>query len=411
MIVVGAGASGQMAAIAAAEGGCRVLLLERMGRAGLKVVASGGGRCNLTHLCTLDDLRAAYGRQGRFADPSMAGLPPEAVRELMARMGVPTVVEDGRVFPSSGRATDVQSALRRRLDELGVEVRCDCGVRRLAVSDGRVVGAEAATGRMDAAAVVLACGGCGYPKLGGSKAGYDLARQAGHEIVDPKPALAPLVTQEKWPSRLAGVRLPDVRVRIDRRGESKAGLTGDLLLTHRGVSGPVILDLSGRVAELLADGPVGLRVELLAGVDVSQWRRRLTDARSEAGAKTIARVLQVGLPASLCDELIGQAGADPSSPVAQLSSAAQNRLAELLGSLPLRITATEGFGAAMVTRGGVKLAEVDPNTLASRRADGLFLAGEMLDLDGPCGGYNLQWAFASGDLAGRSAAESRERSN
>ena len=275
--VVGAGAAGQMAAIAAAEQHRRVVLWEQMERPGLKILASGGGRCNLTNLVEPAAFYAAFGRQGRFMTPAMAAMGSKALRRLLDRWGVPTAASDGvHVFPLSQRSADVQAALRRRIEQLGVTLRCHCLVRGLWIDAGRLMGVELSAREPVAAdRVVLACGGKSWPKLGGTGGGYALARQAGLAIAEPLPALVPLVTREGWPGGLAGVSLQHARLWIDLPGQERAGRTGDVLLTHRGLSGPAVLNLSSRVAELLRRGPVPLRIELLAGVDAGQWVRRL----------------------------------------------------------------------------------------------------------------------------------------
>ena len=404
--VVGAGASGQLAAIAAAHGGASVVLIEQLRRPGVKLLATGGGRCNITNLSSQAAFVAAFGRQGRFMTPALDLLGPEALREFFDRLSVPTVVEDALyVFPASGRAADVQAALARRCDQLGVERLAGQPVTGLWVEGGALSGVECSDGRrVDADRVVLACGGASWPELGGTGGGYALARQGGHTIVEPTPALVPLITREKWPEKLAGVSTPRARVWIDLPRQSNAGLTGALLLTHHGLSGPAILNLSGTVARLLGKNPVPIRIELLAGVDVQAWRTRFDDWRTASGSRSVVGLLRESLPESLCLALCEQAGVAPATTAAQLSAPGRDALARSLGALPFTVTETKGFDVAFVTRGGVKLSEVAPATLASRLLAGLFFAGELLDLDGPCGGFNLQWAFASGYLAGRSAA-------
>jgi len=273
------------------------------------------------------------------------------------------------------------------------------------IDAGRLVGVEMADGtRIAAARVVLACGGKSWPTLGGTGGGYDLARQAGHTIVEPVPALVPLVTRESWPARLAGVVIHGAGVCIDLPGQPKAGVTGDVLLTHRGLSGPVVLDMSGTVARLLERrGPVPLRIELVAGMDAARWGGQVDEWRRSQGRRRISTLLRDYLPGSLCREIRRQAGIAEGTTVAQLSAPGRDALVTHLSALTLTVTATEGFDVAFVTRGGVRLRDVDPATLAGRCLPNLYLAGELLDIDGPCGGFNLQWAFASGYLAGRSA--------
>jgi len=395
-----------MAAIAAAEENRQVVLFEQMDRPGLKILASGGGRCNLTNLVEPAAFRSAFGRQGRFTTAAMAAMGPAALRTLLNRLGVPTIVSDDlRVYPASERSADVQAGLQRRIKQLGVTVRLGSPVRRLWIDAGRLMGVEISTGsRIAAPRIVLACGGKSWPKLGGTGGGYTLARQAGLEISELLPALVPLVTRERWPGRLAGVSLQQARVWIDLPGQDRAGLTGSVLLTHRGLSGPAVLDISGRVSELLRQGAVPLQIELTAGVDEAQWAQRLESWRSSAGQHKVVNLLQEYLPRSLCAVLCELAGVKGQTAVSQLPATGRDTLAKVLGRLELNVTDTEGFETAFVTRGGVKLRGVNPNTLECRSLVGLYLAGELLDLDGPSWGFNLQWAFASGYLAGKSAA-------
>jgi len=278
-------------------------------------------------------------------------------------------------------------------------------------------GVEADTGRVAARAVVLATGGMSYPEFGGRGTGYELARSVGHRIVAPTPALVPLVPSEAWPHELAGLSLPDVRVWMDLPKLRKRDVGGEVLFTHRGVSGPAILDISGDVAPLLnphggSRDEVPLRVEVVRGMDRAAWEFELDEWRSREGRSMLRGLLARRIPRALCEavlRLLSGGGTDlGSARASSVSREDRRRLADALASLPLTIVGTEGSERAMVTRGGVDLREVDPRTLASRQVGGLFLAGEVLDLAGPCGGHNLQWAFSSGWLAGSSAAAPAE---
>ncbi len=406
VIVVGAGAAGQTAAIAAAEAGRHVVLVERKTQPGLKLLASGGGRANLTNLAPRADFVSAFGRQGRFMLPALEAMGPDALRDFFARLGLPTATEGPRVYPASKRAADAQVALRRRVEQLGVTLRLGRGVSELWIENGRLAGVTIGTERLAADRVILACGGPSWPKLSGTAGGYALAGQAGHTIIEPTPALVPLITHDRWPAKLAGVALEGARVWIAAPKQAKAGITGDVLFTHRGVSGPAILDLSGSVAQLLsrgADAP--LRIELIAGMDAAAWRRQFDQWRQSAPRKQVLNLLRATLPTSLCQLLCRHTELPEDTPMAQLPGRKRDALVQSLAALKLTVTDTEGSEAAFVTRGGVKLREVSPDTLESRLLPGLHIVGELLDLDGPTGGYNLQWAFASGHLAGRSAAD------
>lgn len=407
MAVVGGGPAGLMAAAAAAERGLRVILLEQLPRLGAKLLASGGGRCNLTNTLDPSEFPARFGRQGRFIQPALTLLGPQRLRALLGSLGVPTGAPDGlHVYPRSGRAADVLAALRRRACKVGVRLRLGVRVAALwiecAEERGPVLrGVETDGGRIAAPRVILATGGRSRPDLGGTGGGYGLARQAGHTLVEPVPALVPLVTQETFFRRCAGVSLSPARVWIDVPRHRGTGCAGDVLFTHTGLSGPAVLDLSGDVAALLKCGrPVPIRMDLTPGTSAAEWSARFDRWQAACGGKSFRSLLARHLPRSVADVLVGLAGIGADSRPTHVPRAARRALAQLITAMSLTVTATAGWHAAMVTRGGVILKEVDPHTLGSRRLRGLALAGEILDLDGPCGGFNLQWAFSSGHLAG-----------
>ena len=403
VIIVGAGPAGLLAAIAAKEQGHRILVLEQLDKPGVKLLATGGGRCNVTNAVPSETFMHRFGRQGRFMQPALAAMDAQGLRDFLEGLGVPTHCPDGScVFPISNSARDVQQALLGRCRQLGVELRTKACVTALAIQDGKVIGVELGNTLEKADAVVLATGGASYPNLGGTGGGYALARQAGHRIIDIVPALVGLMTADTWPQQLAGVSV-DARIWIDLPGQPKAGLAGKVLFTHRGISGPAVLDVSGDVASLLhkrKEVPVGLN---LTDKQPQQWLDELAQQQRLRGASPIRSVLEGYVPARLAGVLFGLASIDSTTPVAHMPSDARMRLAQILCHVPLTVRQTEGFATAMVTRGGVALKEVDPKTLQSRLTRGLYFAGELLDLDGPCGGYNLQWAFSSGHLAGLSA--------
>ena len=288
-----------------------------------------------------------------------------------------------------------------RLDPGRCELRAAIRVDRLLVEGGRVCGVRAGDRTFHAGRVILAAGGQSYPGLGGAGGGYALAAAAGHPIVPTVPALAPLMTRESWPGELAGIGLETVEIRLEHRSARRLGARGALLFTHEGLSGPAALDISGAVAALLEKEPtVELALNLFPGQSAGIWRERMEQWRREQGGSRVVRLLQQFLPLALAGQLCALAGMDPASARASgLKREEAEALVRSLTALRLTVTGTAGFGRAMVTRGGVSLKEVDPETLESRLVAGLHLCGELLDLDGPCGGYNLQWAFASGHLA------------
>ena len=404
--VVGAGPAGLMAAIAAAEAGARVVVCEQLSRPGIKLLATGGGRCNLTNTADTDALMARFGRHGRFMAPALDLHDGPKLRAFFDTLGVPTDTPDGfHVFPKSNSARDVLDALLRRARALGVTIATDAETTGLVIDDGRLAGVQTSRGAIRCSRVVVATGGKGYPDLGATGTGYRLAEQAGHRIVPPVPGLVPLVTAERWVTRVAGVTVPKVDVWIDLPKHRRTRHTGPLLFTHKGLSGPIVLDLSADVATLLAKTPtVPLRIDLTPATSPDAWVARIGTWQRTHGRRLLRTLLAQRLPASLAVELCRVAGAPPDVRAAQVSAECRRALAGAITALPFTIAATQGFGLAIITRGGVALKQVAPHTLASKRLAGLHFAGEVLDLDGPCGGYNLQWAFASGHLAGRSAA-------
>jgi hypothetical protein len=405
LVVIGGGAAGLMAACAAAEAGRRVVVCERMPSPGLKLLATGGGRCNLTHTATADEIMAAFGRRGRFMQTALRDFDPTAIRQFFAADSVPTVEEaDGCVFPASHKSRDILNVFQEMAKKRGVEIRGNCTVRRIIVRDGAVAGVDTNAGEIATTHVVLATGGRSYPALGSDGSGFELAAATGHTIVTPVPALVGLVTEETWLHALTGIVLPQARVRVALKGHDKIGKTGPLLFTHRGISGPPVLDLSGEVAALLAAGgaSVPVAVSWRADRDGVAWRKLIEGWRTQFGARSLHNLLSGELPRGVAQALCNEVGLREIT-AAQAKREQIDLLVKQCAEMTLHISATEDWNRAMVTRGGVALNEVDPHTLTSRLVRGLFFAGEVLDLDGPCGGYNLTWAFASGRLAGRAA--------
>jgi len=412
LVIVGAGPAGLMAAIAAAEAGARVALCEQLPRPGTKLLATGGGRCNLTNAAAPDAIAAGFGRAARFMRPALDAMGPARIRQFFAGLGVPTHSADGfHYFPLSETAEDVRRALWRRCERLGVDLRLRTRATGLLIDGAAVAGVPAVRGvctdrgDIPAPRVLIATGGRSYPRLGATGTGYQLAREAGHSIVEPVPALVPLILRETWPRTCAGATLPAARIWIDLPRHARTGRTGIVLVTHGGLSGPAVLDLSGDVSRLLAErGDVPLRLDLRPDLSAADWLALFDQWQRTSGRKMLRNLLDAWLPASLAAALCGLAGIARDARPADVTRARRLALADLLTRLPATVTGTEGFGKAIITRGGVSLREVDPRTLQSRLLAGLHFAGEILDLDGPCGGYNLTWAFASGRLAGQAAA-------
>jgi predicted Rossmann fold flavoprotein len=407
VIVVGAGAAGLMAAIAAAEAGRRVLLLEKNRKPGVKILMSGGTRCNLTHATDNRGIVAAFGPPGRFLHSALAAFSVQDTIDFFEAEGVATKVEEtGKVFPVSNKALDVQEALLRRLHRSGAVLAGAEPLRDLQVNAGgfslttpeRVLHAER---------VLLTTGGQSYPGCGTTGDGYAWTARLGHTLVPPRPALVPLTVAAAWVPELRGVTLPDVALRVGEEGKVLGSGRGSLLFAHFGLSGPVALDLSRLVSGHAQPNRLTLEMDLLPALrepDVDDFLRRESAA---SGKKALAGVLASHLPRRLCDTLLPLAGLPVDRKAAALSRAERARLVAVIKRLMVPLTGTLGFGKAEVTAGGVALEEVDSRSLASKRVPGLYLAGELLDLDGPIGGYNFQAAWSTGWLAGLSAAGAR----
>jgi predicted Rossmann fold flavoprotein len=404
IVVVGAGAAGLMAAISAAEHGRRVLLLEKARKPGVKILMSGGTRCNLTHATDNRGIVEAFGPPGRFLHSALAALSVEDTIEFFEAEGVATKVEEtGKIFPVSNKATDVLGALVRRLGRSGARLELAEPLRDWQPADaGFVLTTPRRT--LQAGAVILTTGGQSYPGCGTTGDGYALAARLGHTIVPPRPALVPITISVPWVAELSGVTLPDVAVRIVEETKPLAARRGSLLFTHFGLSGPVILDVSRVVSGHAAPETLALEIDVLPVVAESAFDEWLRLETAGAGKKQLAVVLSAHLPRRLGEVLLGAAGLPADRKAAALSRPDRARLAGCIKRLRLPVKGTLGFAKAEVTAGGVALAEVDSRSLRSKLVPRLFLAGEVLDLDGPIGGYNFQAAWSTGWLAGQSAA-------
>ena len=402
VLIIGAGPAGLTAAINAAKNGCRVTIFEKQSRVGLKLLASGGGRCNLTNTLDVPQFAEAFGREGRFALKALKLFPPEKLREFFAANGVETEATDGfHVFPKSGNAGDILAVLLNLCKGLNIEIKTSCKAEKLIIENNQLKGIQTENGRVPGDCVIIAGGGKGYPKLGGDGSAYSLAEQAGHKINTPLPALVGLRCVEEWPGRCTGISFASVTAAIGLPKYRKNICKGELLFTHHGVSGPAIIDLAGEVSRLLTKThEVPLTINLFPEKTFEEWQESFKECQINSGKKQIVSILAQDLPKALANEFCVLAGIRPDMKTAELKAEARDKLCSLLNALQLKIKSTDGWDKAMLTSGGVALKKVNPDTLESRLLPNLFFAGEVLDLQGPCGGYNLQWAFASGTLVG-----------
>ncbi len=398
--VIGAGAAGLMAALRAAERGRRTLLLEKNRKAGVKILMSGGTRCNITQATDNRGIVAAYGPPGKFLHSALAAFSVQATLDFFEAEGVAIKVEEtGKIFPVSDRAADVLAALLRRLQRSGAVLALDEPLRELRrepnhfhlTTARRVVQGEK---------VVITTGGQSYPGSGTTGDGYQFAAALGHRIVPPRPALVPLTTEVPWVAELRGVTLPDVAVRIHEGERVLAQRRGSLLFAHFGLSGPVVLDVSRVVSGHAHPQTLALEIDLLPEQPAQAVSDFLRDEALASGKKQLVVLLAQQLPRRLGEVVLEQAGMPRERKAAGLSRDERQRLVRALKHLRVPLTGTLGFKKAEVTAGGVARDEVDSRTMQSKLVPGLYLAGEVLDLDGPIGGYNFQAAWSTGWLAG-----------
>jgi len=407
VIVIGAGAAGLMAAGQAAEAGAAVLLLEKMPRPARKLRISGKGRGNLTNLAPLPEF-IEHIHNGRFLRQAFGQFFAPELLAFFESLGVSTVAErGGRVFVASGQAQDVVDALVNWVVARGVEIRTGAAVQRILIEQGRVVGVQEDAGpRHLAEAVILATGGASYPATGSTGDGYRMAEQIGHTIVPIRPALVPLETAGDVAGRLEGLTLKNVRLAVWTAEQKQAEAFGEMLFTSFGVAGPIVLTLSRQVVDLLRAGQkVMLSINLKPALDEQTLDARLRHDLDKFGRKSFQNWLKGLLPIKLIPVCIDQVDIPPYRVAHQINAQARKRLRAWLQDFRLPVTGHRPWEEALVTAGGVDTSEIFPKTMASRLIDGLYLAGEVIDIDADTGGYNLQAAFSTGWVAGRAAAQ------
>jgi predicted Rossmann fold flavoprotein len=422
VIVVGGGAAGLMAAGQAAgcagaggqlRGGAETLLLEKMNRPGRKLRITGKGRCNLTNVAPLSEFIAHFGPNGRFLRQAFSRFFTSELVAFFKELGIHTVTErGGRVFPASDQAQDVVDALVRWVGERGVTLRTRSPVERLLVEGGRVAGVQVSrkektsAGRVYRAdAVIVATGGASYPGTGSTGDGYRLAEAVGHTIVPIRPALVPLETAGDVAPRLQDLSLRNVAVRVWVDEKKRGEVCGEMLFTHFGLSGPIILSLSRQIVDALRLGQrVILSIDLKPALDERKLDARLLRDLDAHGKQQFHALLKGLLPRKLIPVCIDLTGISPHKVGNQIAAQERKRLRMWLKDFRLEVTGHRPFTEAIITAGGVDTRQVDPRTMASRLVGGLYFAGEVLDVDADTGGYNLQAAFSTGWVAGRSAA-------
>ncbi len=401
VIVIGAGAAGMTAAIAAAEAGARVRILDKNADAGRKLAITGKGRCNVTNNCTFDELMENIPRNGRFLYSALSAFTPQDTMALFERLGVPLTTERGkRVFPTSGKARDIVNALEGRLKALGVELIQERAAS-LIIEDGRCAGVRGK--REYRGAVVLATGGMSYPRTGSDGFGYTLARSAGHTVISPEPSLSAMETKQRWTAQAAGLDLRNISMALYDGDRQIYSDFGELQFTVHGVSGPTVLSASAHIPRM-ESGRYSIRIDLKPALSEKQLDARILRDFAERRGTPFGESLRGLLPQQLTAPVAGLSGIDPLKKVDEVTREERRALVSLLKGVRLDVTRFRPIEEAIVTRGGVCVKEISPKTMESKLCGGLFFAGEIIDVDAYTGGFNLQIAFSTGMAAGKAAA-------
>lgn len=403
VVVIGGGAAGLMAAVIAGREGAKVTLLEKMNYVGKKMGITGKGRCNITNACDMSDFIKNTPGNGKFLYGAYERFTNEDLLQLLHDAGLETKVErGGRVFPASDSALDVRNTFMKLMKHYGVDVHLEEPVKKLLIDDGVVTGVVTDKETYHADAVVIATGGKSYPATGSTGDGYILAAQVGHKITDIRPSLVPIVTEESWVKDLMGLSLRNVELSVVAKNKVQAKMFGEMMFTHFGITGPIVLSLSHTVGKLMRKkniGTIGLDINLKPALSSETLDKRLQKDFDLYSKKQLINGMKDLLPSRLIPLIIELAGIDPQKPINQISKEERQQIGYMLQHMPLTVKGLRPVEEAIVTAGGISLKEFNPKTMESKLIKGLYGAGEVLDIDAFTGGYNLQAAFSTGYVA------------
>lgn len=403
VVVIGGGAAGLMAAVIAGREGAKVTLIEKMNYVGKKMGITGKGRCNITNACDMSDFIKNTPGNGKFLYGAYERFTNEDLLQLLHDAGLETKVErGGRVFPASDSALDVRNTFMKLMKHYGVDVHLEEPVKKLLVDDGVVTGVVTDKETYHADAVVIATGGKSYPATGSTGDGYMLAAQVGHKITDIRPSLVPIVTEESWVKDLMGLSLRNVELSVVAKNKVQAKMFGEMMFTHFGITGPIVLSLSHTVGKLMRKkniGTIGLDINLKPALSPETLDKRLQKDFDLYSKKQLINGMKDLLPSRLIPLIIELAGIDPQKPINQISKEERQQIGYMLQHMPLTVKGLRPVEEAIVTAGGISLKEFNPKTMESKLVKGLYGAGEVLDIDAFTGGYNLQAAFSTGYVA------------
>jgi len=405
VIVIGSGAAGLIAAIQSSQNGNTTLLLEKLPQLASKLKATGGGRCNLSNTLETESFMKSFGKNGKFMRDALEALDYKQLMEFFKNIGVDTHIPDGfRIFPITHNSTTIIDALKNELIKLNVEIQTNQKVEKIIVDNNRVTALQTQDNIYSTTKIILATGGLGYPTLGATGDGYEIVKELGHTVTNIYPAMMPLHTLENWQSNCTADTIAKTTIKVDSKENKikKLKATGDLIFTKKGLRGPVILDFAREITPHLDTfKEVPILINLTKGMNEDNILQHIKNETFKNPQSFIGEQLEKILPISVIKELCHLCEINPSQTFKNINGISKNKLVKLLAWTPFTINGHDGFDKAMITRGGISLKEIDPKTMESKIIQGLYFAGEIVDLDGPCGGYNLQWAFSSGFLAGR----------
>ena len=404
VIIIGAGPAGLVAAGRAAELGSKVLVLEKMRTVGRKLLITGKGRCNITNNAEIAEFITHVFPNGRFLRNAFSQYFSNDIIKLLEKYGVDVTLErGGRYFPTSNKSADILQALLKWVNELGVEIRTGNRVEKLIVEDGKITGVRSNSEVFLSEKVILATGGKSYPATGSTGDGYELARQLGHKIEKPIPALVPVETKGSVAQKLQGLNLRNVKAVVWVNGKKAGEAFGEMIFTHFGLSGPIILTLSRIMVKALQnEQKVEITVDLKPALDEQKLDRRLQRDLNEFGKKQLVNTFRKWLPSSMIPVFIELLELDPQKECHQVSGKERKKIRHLLKNMRFEVSHNRSFKEAIITAGGIVTSEIRPKTMESKLVLGLYFAGEIIDLDAETGGYNLQIAYSTGWLAGNS---------
>ena len=406
IIVIGGGPAGIFAAGFAARQGASVLLLEKNRRCGAKLLITGKGRCNVTN--AEEDPRRfseVFGRNGKALLTALYAFGVADTISFFEQRGLPLKIErGGRVFPEKGKASDVQKVLDRFIAESGVELLTSCTVRKLHSKEGMLSSIETSAGEFSAHQFIVATGGLSYPETGSTGDGYRWADQCDHLLIPPEPALVPVHLSESWTQELCDINLKNIQISVQQNNTIVTERFGEAFFTRTGIGGPIILDMSAQIREALKQGSVQLLLDLKPAVTVELFDKRLQRELAAHNNKVFRKSLDNLLPKAMIPLFIRLSEINPEKKCHLVTKSERMKLLSLFKKMELQVSGVAGYKKAIVTAGGISLKDIDMRTMRSKKISNLYFAGEMIDLDGPTGGYNLQVCWSTGYLAGISAA-------